>query len=122
MSVALSSRGGRLNYIDGCTDTLLVPPVKMGDACLNVLYFPSNTHQTRHYHPSIRTGVIISGEGECHTSDGVLPLVPGSIFFCQAKLGIRFIRIQVVTRLNLHLLSLLFIRTAILERRTKSIP
>ena len=33
---------GRLSYIDGCTDTLLISPPRKGDACLNHLHFPKN--------------------------------------------------------------------------------
>lgn len=71
---------GRLNYIDGCTDTLLVPPVKLGDACYNALYFPQNTDQTFHTHPSLRAGMVIAGKGICRTPTGDHDLVPGKIF------------------------------------------
>jgi hypothetical protein len=60
---------GRLRYIDGCTDSLLVPPIKYGDPCLNLLFFPPNTDQTMHTHPSDRIGMILSGQGECLTED-----------------------------------------------------
>jgi quercetin dioxygenase-like cupin family protein len=72
---------GRLQYIDGCTDTLLVAPVKRGEPCLNALYFPPATRQTRHVHPSVRCGAVISGEGVCETPSGDHPLKKGSIFF-----------------------------------------
>lgn len=72
---------GRLKYIDGCTDTLLVAPPRRGDPCLNSLYFPPSTRQTRHVHPSARCGVILSGEGICETPSGDLPLAAGDIFF-----------------------------------------
>lgn len=72
---------GRLEYIDGCTDTLLIAPVKRGDPCLNALYFPPATHQTRHLHPSVRCGAVIEGEGLCKTPSGDHPLTKGSIFF-----------------------------------------
>ncbi|MBL7998327.1 MAG: cupin domain-containing protein, partial [Candidatus Kapabacteria bacterium] len=58
---------GRLKYIDGCTDSLLIPPVKYGDPCLNALYFPAGIDQTAHTHPSMRVGMIVSGKGECVT-------------------------------------------------------
>jgi quercetin dioxygenase-like cupin family protein len=73
-------RSGRLRYIDGCTDTLLVPPVKRGDACLNALYFPTGIDQTAHTHPSIRVGIVASGRGKCRTLSGVVPLLPGQAF------------------------------------------
>lgn len=72
---------GRLEYIDGCTDTVLVPPVRLGDPCLNGLYFPASTKQTQHVHPSLRAGVVIAGRGTCKTPTGDHPLVPGKIFF-----------------------------------------
>jgi mannose-6-phosphate isomerase-like protein (cupin superfamily) len=71
---------GRLRYIDGCTDSLLIPPVKMGDPCLNALFFPPGTDQTAHTHPSMRVGMVIRGEGECVTPEGIIPLLPGQVF------------------------------------------
>ena len=71
---------GRLRYIDGCTDSLLIPPVRLGDPCLNHLHFPKNIVQTQHDHPSARTGLIYKGRGECVLSDKRVPLVPGYAF------------------------------------------
>ena len=75
---------GRLNYIDGCTDSLLIPPVLKGDACLNLLCFPKGIDQTAHTHPSLRAGMVISGSGLCHTSRGTLPLLAGQPFLIHA--------------------------------------
>jgi quercetin dioxygenase-like cupin family protein len=74
---------GRLKYIDGCTDTLLVPPVKRGDACLNALFFPEDIDQTLHTHPSIRLGLVARGRGECRTQTAVVPLLPGNVFLIE---------------------------------------
>ncbi|WP_419688223.1 cupin domain-containing protein [Burkholderia theae] len=71
---------GRLKYIDGCTDSLLIPPVQRGDACLNLLCFPPGIRQTSHTHPSVRVGIVASGSGECVTPDGVIALCPGKAF------------------------------------------
>lgn len=79
---------GRMRYIDGCTDSLLLPPVLKGDPCLNHLHFPPQIDQTRHTHPSIRVGVVASGRGRCvvpANDDGTGPdvpiaLVPGALF------------------------------------------
>lgn len=68
---------GRLRYIDGCSDTLLICPPRLGDPCLNHLHIPPHTDQTPHTHPSARIGVILRGTGECRTPDGVYPLRPG---------------------------------------------
>ena len=79
---------GRLRYIDGCTDSLIIPPVTKGDPCLNHLHFPKNINQTRHVHPSIRVGVVAEGRGRCvvpdeqdPTRDLTFPLEPGRLFF-----------------------------------------
>lgn len=78
---------GRLKYIDGCTDSLLVPPVKLGDPCLNHLHFPPGIKQTMHTHPSMRVGLVASGRGECVTPFGNVPLVPGQIFIIHEDTG-----------------------------------
>ncbi len=79
---------GRLLYMDGCSDALLVPPTIKGDPCLNHLHFPQGIRQTRHTHPSIRIGVVTGGKGRCivpENDDGTgsdieIPLTPGQIF------------------------------------------
>lgn len=63
-------RQGRLSYIDGCSDSLLVYPARLGDASLNLLYFPQGIEQTFHRHPSIRLGCVIDGEGLREEGDG----------------------------------------------------
>jgi quercetin dioxygenase-like cupin family protein len=72
---------GRLKYIDGCTDTGLIQPPKLGDPCLNALFFPPGINQTRHYHPSHRVGLVYDGEGLCHTDNRPpTPMRPGDLF------------------------------------------
>lgn len=75
---------GRLKYIDGCTDSLLISPVKKGQPCLNHLHFPDKIDQTQHTHPSHRIGIVASGIGECITPFGNLPLTPEMIFVIKA--------------------------------------
>lgn len=76
---------GRLKYMDGCTDSLLVPPVMLGDPCLNLLYFPPGIVQTPHTHPSVRIGMVASGAGTCVTPAGDIPLLPGRAFVIHAE-------------------------------------
>ncbi|MEM9825926.1 MAG: cupin domain-containing protein [Planctomycetota bacterium] len=71
---------GRLRYIDGCSDTLLISPPVLGDPCLNLLCIPPQTRQRSHTHPSERLGMIASGHGVCKTPAGDLPLAPGDRF------------------------------------------
>ncbi|MBI2373143.1 MAG: cupin domain-containing protein [Deltaproteobacteria bacterium] len=80
---------GRLRYIDGCSDTLLVCPSVRGQACLNHLHVPPGTHQSAHTHPSDRIGVIVRGRGSCvlpsaRRGEGTarhIPLEPGLPFW-----------------------------------------
>lgn len=71
---------GRLRYIDGCSDTLLVAPPRQGDPCLNHLHFPAGVRQTSHTHPSSRAGVVARGAGWCETPAGRSALLPGVVF------------------------------------------
>jgi mannose-6-phosphate isomerase-like protein (cupin superfamily) len=83
---------GRLRYMNGCSDSLLIPPTIKGDPCLNHLHFPPGIKQTRHTHPSMRIGVVTSGRGRCivpQNADGSgadieIPLTPGRIFVIPA--------------------------------------
>lgn len=76
---------GRLRYIDGCTDTLLVPPVRKGNPCLNHLHFPNRIVQTPHTHPSIRSGIVYRGRGLCVVpqQQEPVPLIPGYAFIIE---------------------------------------
>lgn len=83
-------RVGRLRYIDGCTDSLIIPPWKLGEACLNHLHIPPRVEQTMHTHPSDRIGVVFDGYGECVTPDGSVDLKPGLIWRVPAGAPHRF--------------------------------
>lgn len=81
---------GRLKYIDGCTDSLLIPPVMKGDPCFNLLVFPPGIDQTMHTHPSVRIGMVIRGHGQCRQLDAAgeesrVDLFPGRMFAIQAE-------------------------------------
>jgi quercetin dioxygenase-like cupin family protein len=76
---------GRLRYIDGCSDSLLIPPIVHGDACLNLLHLPANTRQTPHTHPSMRIGLVIRGAGYCVTHEERVALEPGQAFVIAAN-------------------------------------
>lgn len=74
---------GRLHYIDGCSDSLLIPPLLLGDACLNLLHIPPGTDQTSHTHPSFRVGIVVRGHGLCRTAEDVTELKPEVVFAIQ---------------------------------------
>ena len=71
---------GRLKYIDGCTDSLLIYAPRKGDPCLNHLHFPEGIDQTFHTHPSIRMGYVAQGNGVASFPDGDHALHIGDIF------------------------------------------
>lgn len=88
--IGSSEKEGRLAYIDGCKDSVLIHPIIMGDPCLNMLYFPPGIYQTKHTHPSDRIGMIVSGNGICHSEDDYgeqieTELSPGVIFCIHAN-------------------------------------
>ena len=73
---------GALCYIDGCSDSLLLPPVVKGAPCLNFLHFPDGTVQTPHTHSSYRATLIVAGQGECVLADGPpVPLHAGDLVY-----------------------------------------
>ena len=71
---------GRLRYVDGCTDTLLLSPAVLGAPCMNLLHLPAGTEQTLHTHPTVRIGLILSGHGHCQSPGSRVALSPGQIF------------------------------------------
>jgi quercetin dioxygenase-like cupin family protein len=74
---------GRLAYIDGCSDSLLVCPPRIGEPCLNLLHLPPGINQTAHTHPSDRIGIILGGAGMCQSA-GVHALRPGMCWYIPA--------------------------------------
>lgn len=75
---------GRLAYIDGGTSSLLIPPVIVGDPCLNAMYFPSGVEQTLHSHPSDRLGLVVAGGGMVETPETTAGVTVGDIFWISA--------------------------------------
>lgn len=75
---------GRLSYIDGCSDSVLFAPPRLGDPVLNHLHFPAGTDQTRHAHPSVRLGVVARGTGTAHGPGWERPLATGTVFLLDA--------------------------------------
>jgi hypothetical protein len=71
---------GRLRYINGCSDSVLIAPTRRGDPCLNMLYVPPGIDQTEHTHPTVRAGIVVSGSGICRTPECEFPLPQGGVF------------------------------------------
>ncbi len=82
---------GRLRYIDGCSDTVLVSPVVRGDPSLNLLHLPSGVTQSDHQHPSVRVGMVVAGSGRCVIDRAdTHELVPGMVFVLPPRRTHRF--------------------------------
>ncbi|HEY9888734.1 MAG TPA: cupin domain-containing protein [Candidatus Obscuribacterales bacterium] len=81
---------GRLAYINGGTSSLLIPPVLMGDPCLNAMYFPAGVAQSMHTHPSDRLGLVVAGAAIVETPHTTHPITPGDIFLISAHQLHRF--------------------------------
>lgn len=73
-------KSGRLRYIDGCSCSELIAPLRKGDPTLQYLHFPKGIRQTRHTHPTLRAGFIHAGRGRCWTAEGYQDLLPGRMF------------------------------------------
>lgn len=85
---------GRLMYIDGCSDSLLIYPPRLGDPSLNHLHFPRNIDQSFHIHPSIRLGMVANGNGiaDVKSQGNVesIPLEQGTVFVLYEREEHRF--------------------------------
>jgi AraC-like ligand binding domain len=75
---------GRLAYINGGTSSLLIPPLILGDPCLNAMYFPANADQTLHTHPSYRLGIVVAGRGSFETPETAIDVEAGTVFLIPA--------------------------------------
>ena len=87
----IPKKTGRLSYIDGCSDELLVYPPRLGDPSLSYLYFPKKTKQTVHNHPSIRIGYILSGSGYAELNETKIQLKNNMLFMLNEKEIHRFV-------------------------------
>ena len=81
---------GRLCYIDGCSDSLLIYPSRLGDPSMNLLYFPPGIDQSFHIHPSVRLGCVASGSGRASLKDEVIDLKAGDLFCIEEREYNRF--------------------------------
>ena len=82
---------GRLCYIDGCSDSLLIYPPRLGDPSLNALFFPEGIEQSYHIHPSIRLGFIAKGSGYCDLNNKRISLQAGNLFCIEEREYHRFV-------------------------------
>ena len=78
------SSPGALRYIDGCSNTEIVSPVKLGWPSINYLHVPSNIKQTSHIHKSDRVGLVIDGEGYAVTPTDTHILTKNTMFVLPA--------------------------------------
>ena len=56
--------GTNLPYINGCSTENLLPPIRLGDPTMQMLYMPPNTsEQARHIHSTARVVYVLDGRG-----------------------------------------------------------
>jgi quercetin dioxygenase-like cupin family protein len=91
LSLGRIEEKGRLAYIDGCSDTVLCMPARLGDPVFNHLHFPPGIVQSLHSHPSVRIGVVARGDGTAYgpsdksgKASWERPLVKGAVFLLHA--------------------------------------
>lgn len=82
LGVGIEDRG-RIQYIDTCTDSILIYPPRKGDPCLNSLHFPRGVDQTFHTHPTVRFGVVVEGKGLACFQNETYELSPGDVFMIE---------------------------------------
>ncbi len=79
LASGMCEKEGRLKYIDGASDSILLSPPKVGDPILNFLHFPKKVNQTPHTHPSYRLTIVAGGEGIGKGKKWKIPLKKGTI-------------------------------------------
>ena len=81
---------GRLNYIDGCSSTMLVPPARVGDPVLNHLHIPPGSTSLSTPTPPCGSAWLPAGVGwptaGVTSGDGwEEPLEAGTVFLLDAQ-------------------------------------
>ena len=58
--------GTNLPYINGCSTESLIPPIRLGDPTMQLLYMPAgSSEQEEHIHSTARVVYILDGSGIC---------------------------------------------------------
>lgn len=76
---------GALSYIDGCSNTELISPVKLGFPSINYLHVPAGINQTSHFHRSERIGFVAHGTGYAKTDNEIYELKKNKMFILPAN-------------------------------------
>ena len=80
-TMGMREKSCRLAYIDGCSDTILVMPPRLGNPVYNHLHFPFGVNKSQHTHPTIRMGIIADGEGVAYGPDWEIKMTKGGVFY-----------------------------------------
>lgn len=58
--------GTNLPYINGCSTESLLPPIRLGDPTMQLLYMPSgSSEQEEHIHSTCRVVYVLDGSAKC---------------------------------------------------------
>lgn len=87
---------GRFPYLNGCSASMLIEPVRKGDPCFNFLHVPPHLDQgpKLHHHPAVRIGLICGGSGRAFVRNGSeiaeFQLSAGKVFVLPKGLNHKF--------------------------------
>ena len=69
-----------LPYINGCSTESILPPIRMGDPTMQLLYMPVNSsEQEEHIHSTSRVVTILNGSGVCVSDKKETQLKPNDV-------------------------------------------
>lgn len=81
-----------LPYIDGCSTESLIPPIRLGDPTMQLLYMPrQSSEQEEHIHSTARVVTILEGTGKCILPSGDIPLRSGEVLVIDKMVPHHFI-------------------------------
>ena len=84
-----------LPYIDGCSTSQLIPPIRSGDPTWQLLYMhPNSSEQAHHIHSTARIVYVYKGSGVCHygtkTDNKTMNLAEGDVLILDKMLPHHF--------------------------------
>ena len=81
-----------LPYINGCSTESLLPPIRLGDPTIQLLYMPPHSsEQEEHIHSTSRVVTVLEGSGVSISHQGEIPLNRGDVLILDKMVPHHFI-------------------------------
>jgi mannose-6-phosphate isomerase-like protein (cupin superfamily) len=81
-----------LPYINGCSTESLLPPIRLGDPTMQLLYMPPHSsEQEEHIHSTSRVVTVLTGSGVSISSQGEIPLKKGDVLILDKMVPHHFV-------------------------------